>query len=356
MKKLSLGTSRVVPLLVFLLLLLGALACGQSTPAQEPPQSPPTPLPVQTQPPRKEPTTVPEAAATPTNTAVPTPAPTATPEPQAQYLGDVLEDKGYLLCALAVENPATRPGVFYEAEAGNKLVAVDFIVGNVSGETMSSNVLYAVLVDSDGFAYGAESGAVEDSIELLDVGPGEKVSGWAGFIVPEGSLPASLKYEVSARAAQTLQVALAMPEQPVQEPTFVYAPDAGLPGLGGVAEAFGYSLSVSAVEDPATRPGLFYNPEPGKKLVAVEFTVSNMSGDTISSNVLYATLIDAQGFLYGAESGAVEDSIELLDLNPGEKAKGWSGFIVPEDATPVGFRYQIAARAAWPLKVSLIPQ
>ena len=356
MKKFSRRTSRLVPVLVFVLLLLGALACGQSTPTQEPPPSAPTPPASQTQPPPEEPTSVPAAAATPTDTAVPTPAPTDTPEPEARHLGDVLEDKGYLLCALAVEDPATRPGLFYEAEAGKKLVAVQFIVGNVSGETMSSNVLYATLVDSDGFAYGADSGIVEDSIELLDVGPGEKVRGWAGFIVPEGSIPASLKYEVSARAAQTLQVGLAKPEGPVQEPAFVYSPDGGLPRLGEVAEGFGYSLSVSTVEDPATRPGIFYRPEPGKKLVGVEFIVGNVSGETISSNVLYSTLIDAEGFLYGAESGVVEDSIELLDLNAGEKAKGWAGFILPDDSIPVSFRYQISARAAWPLQVRLIAQ
>ncbi len=308
---------KLIPILVLVLLLAAVLACGQATPVVQP---------------------------------------TEKPEPQSLRLGDRLEQKGYLLCALAVENPATRPGVFYEAEAGEKLVAVEFIVGNVSGKMISSNVLYATLVDSEGFAYGADSGVVEDSIELLDVHPGEKVRGWAGFVVPEDSTPAILKYEMGGRSTQELQVGLTKPARVLQEPESIYVPDPGLPKLGEVAEGSGYSLSVLTVEDPATRPGYFYESQLGKKLVAVEFIVGNLSGDQISSNVLYAILIDSQGFLYGAESGAVEDSIELLDVSPGEKVRGWAGFIVPEDSTSVSFRYEMGGRSAQALQVKLISE
>ena len=131
----------------------------------------------------------------PTDTPEPTEVPTITPAPQPLVLGGVFEQRCYLLSALVVEDPATRPGIFYESEAGKKLVAVEFIVGNVSGAQFSSNVLRTTMVDAEGFVYGAEAGAVEGSLELLDVNPGEKVIGWAGFIVPEDSTPAILKYE-----------------------------------------------------------------------------------------------------------------------------------------------------------------
>ena len=355
---------RFIPVLALAALVIVALACGETTPTSKPTIKTATPEPAET------PTSSEQLATTPESTTQPTeapteppeptsePAPTDTPEPQLLHLGEVAQQYGYLLSAMAVEDPATRPGLFYEPEEGKKLVAVEFIVGNVSGETFSSNVLYATLIDAEGFAYGAESGAVEDSIELLDLTPGEKARGWAGFIVPQDAVPASFKYAIRGSSSKVLQVGLAQPEggQAVEEPEFIYTPDPGLPKLGDVVENFGYSLSVTTVEDPATRPGLFYEPEEGKKLVAVEFIVGNVSGETFSSNVLYAMLIDAEGFAYGAESGAVEDSIELLDLTPGEKARGWAGFIVPQDAVPASFKYAIKGSSSKVLQVRLISE
>jgi hypothetical protein len=119
----------------------------------------------------------------------------------------LVEQDGYSLSAVTVEDPATRPGMFYEPEEGKKLVAVELIVGNVSGETFSSNVLNATLVDTAGFLYAAEfSSAVEDGLELLDVSPGERVRGWVGFVVPRDAIPASLKYDF--RGSTVLQVGL----------------------------------------------------------------------------------------------------------------------------------------------------
>lgn len=90
------------------------------------------------------------------------------------------------------------------------LLAVEFVVGNISGETFSSNVLYAILVDTQGFVYGAETGVLDigKQIELLDVNPGEKVKGWAGFSIPEDAVPAYFKYAIRSSAAQTLVVGL----------------------------------------------------------------------------------------------------------------------------------------------------
>ena len=150
-----------------------------------------------------EPSGTPEPTDTPESVGVPTNTPASQPLGQ----GDVLEEQGYLLCALAVEDPATRPGFFYEPQAGKKLVAVELIVGNVSGEEFSSNVLRTTLIDAEGFVYAAESGEVEDGLEMLDVNPGEKVKGWAGFTIPEDATPASLKYEFDSKAM--LQVRLA---------------------------------------------------------------------------------------------------------------------------------------------------
>jgi len=43
--------------------------------------------------------------------------------------------------------------MFYEPTPGFKLVAVEIVVGNVSGEMFTANPLSAMLVDANGFVY-----------------------------------------------------------------------------------------------------------------------------------------------------------------------------------------------------------
>lgn len=146
---------------------------------------PPTDVPVANAP---APTDAPPVL-TPTPTEVATAA-SAT----VAYLGDTATQAGYSLVAFSVQDPALSPGLFYEAQPGTRLIAVEFAVGNVSAETFSSNVLNAVLTDSDGLLYGAENGGVDNQMELLDVNPGEVVRGWVGFVIPDNATAAKLKY------------------------------------------------------------------------------------------------------------------------------------------------------------------
>ena len=147
-------------------------------------------------------TTMPSATAV---QDLPTLEPTATGIPEL-YLGDVVEQHGYSLVALTVDNPGTV-GEYssYEATPGTKLVCVDFAVGNIdagpskySGDYHTVNATYnTFLVDVEGFKYGGESGSCAGQMELVDLSPGEKVRGWVGFEIPENALPAHIEYEFS---------------------------------------------------------------------------------------------------------------------------------------------------------------
>jgi len=66
-------------------------------------------------------------------------------------LGETLVERGYSLTALQVKDPA-EPGILYGKEEGKRLIAVEIIVGNVDGKPVSSNILNATLVDTDGFS------------------------------------------------------------------------------------------------------------------------------------------------------------------------------------------------------------
>jgi hypothetical protein len=256
-------------------------------------------------------------------------------------LGDVVEHYGCLLSAIAAEDPAT-PGMFYQDESGKKLVAVEIIVGNVSSEILGVNPLKATLVDGDGFTYQAELAARDGQIATCDLSPGEKVRGWIAFEIPEGATGASIKYAVESFGSKVLQASLTRPPEgyvPSTEALSV-GPPRPHSRRGDVVEQYGYSLSAIATEDPTT-PGMFYEAQAGCKLVAVEIVVGNVSGETLGVNPLKAALVDSGGFVYHPELAGRDGQIATVDLNAGEKARGWVAFSIPQDATPASIKYTV---------------
>jgi hypothetical protein len=126
-----------------------------------------------------------------------------------------------------------------------------------------------------------------------------------------------------------------------------------MPKLGETLQQGGYSLSATTVEDPAT-PGMFYKPETGKKLVAVEIIVGNVSvAKNLDVNALYATLIDKEGFTYKAELGSRDEQIETVQLAQGEKVRGWVAFKVPEATVARNIKYNMTGYSGPELQVEL---
>ena len=129
-----------IPILVLLVLTTITLACGDSTSTSEPVISTAT----QAEEKEVEPSEVvlpteesQEDQPTATTEATEEPEePTEAPEVTQTYLGDVVEDYGYFLSAVEVADPA-EPGIFYDPEAGKKLIAVNIIVGVTSGDPLS---------------------------------------------------------------------------------------------------------------------------------------------------------------------------------------------------------------------------
>lgn len=112
------------------------------------------------------------------------------------------------------------------------------------------------------------------------------------------------------------------------------------PELGGTAQGYGYTLTATAVQDPAPAVS-YYEPKPATRLVGVEIVLANEAGEVESTNLLNAVLIDADGFSYAADTGLIEDPMELIDLLPGTKLRGWVGFEVPISAKPARLRWDV---------------
>lgn len=335
------------------LLLLPALACGSETSTSTPQVSTATAPPAELEDAEAETAEVDSAEASepvsepePTNEPEPTPAPTDTPEPvQEANLGDLVEQDGYSLVAVTVEDPAPA-GLLYTPAEGTKLVAVEVIIGNVSGERVTVNALSSTLVDSDGFAHQAELAGRDGQIDLVDIKPGERVKGWVAFEIPEGVTPNIFKYAVSSFPSISLETRLTTADGALMANSDVPLTATGevqrdVPAnLGDLIESDGYSLVAEAVEDPAS-PGILYTPVEGMKLIAVQIAVGNVSGEVVTVNALNATLVDTEGYLYTAELGGRDEQIDLIDLNPGERARGWVSFEIPDDATPESIIYLV---------------
>jgi hypothetical protein len=276
----------------------------------------------------------------PSGHAQPTEASTEAKKQPETFLGDAAEFNGYALTGVTVQDPA-KPGMLYQAKTDKKLIAVEIIISNVSGDPLSVNPLSLTLVDVKGFTYQTELGGIDDQLAMLDLVPGEKVRGWVAFETPKDAEAEGIKYSPDI-FGDTAKVGLVKPpagHTPLLEPTSS-APAASLPRLGDVVENFGYSLTATAVQDPA-KPGMLYKAKNGYKLISVEIVVGNISGDQLSINPMNAYLVDMNGFVYAIELGGVDNQLSLADLNKGEKVKGWVAFTIPADAKPYSIKYAI---------------
>ena len=110
-------------------------------------------------------------------------------------LGEAAEGYGYSLSATALEDPSSA-SVLYPLRKGYKLVAVEIVVGNVSGDELTVMPYSAMLVDTEGFVYGPEFAARAGQLGVLRLAAGQEARGWVAFSIPDDASPASIKYEV----------------------------------------------------------------------------------------------------------------------------------------------------------------
>lgn len=116
-------------------------------------------------------------------------------ETAGKELGETMEQGGYSLTVVSVEDPAT-PGSNYNPPPATRLVVLDIIVRNESGaRKMKVETLNAALLDTDGFKYVADTHAIDDVIEREELDVGDQVRGRVAFSVAEDATPAIFTFE-----------------------------------------------------------------------------------------------------------------------------------------------------------------
>lgn len=190
----SLPTASTIPLA----LVVTSTATTTSTPAVT---STPAPLatttPVATMTP-EPPTSTPLPTATPVPpppTATRVVPPTPTPIPRRPKVGEVATNGQVTIVVYQLVDPLP-PGQFNSPNPGNRFVAVDVVVTNISPRTASYNALYFKVRTADNReAMITVFTAQEPQLISGDLDPQEVARGWLTFEIPAGVPLATLIYE-----------------------------------------------------------------------------------------------------------------------------------------------------------------
>jgi len=123
------------------------------------------------------------------------------------YLGDAATNYGYALTAISVQDPAV-PNKLSPVESGNKIIAVEVIISNLSGDMLNVNPIYATLVDAEGNVYKLEFPGVDYPNGNPQLESRRESTRRIAFQVPENAVADSIKFNIDGRLSDYLQASL----------------------------------------------------------------------------------------------------------------------------------------------------
>lgn len=120
-----------------------------------------------------------------------------TQDPQMRVnLGETVSGDGYSMVLHELADPAT-PGAAFSLDTGDRLIAVRITLRNDSNEApLPVNLIHATLLAGNGLNYGSGPTGIDGEIATADLAPGEEMSGWFSFALPEDVRPFSFAYQV----------------------------------------------------------------------------------------------------------------------------------------------------------------
>jgi hypothetical protein len=229
-----------------------------------------------------------------------------------------------------VIDPFTDFDPAYAPEEGGRYVAVNVAFDADAGNRFEISPYTIVLQDDAGFLWNQGSMPLPDDalvpeLSSQTLGPGSRVTGVVGFVVPEGREPARVWYQPeSSRAIPLLNLS-------GEEP----------PALGGTvsivdSKGGSGSVTVSEVVDPFTDidPGQTL-PE-GARFVMLSLVYENTSDGRFFVEPYGLLLRDEDGNLWNSTSVTRLEETELIpditsaQLAPGDRLSGAVVFVVPE--------------------------
>jgi hypothetical protein len=110
-------------------------------------------------------------------------------------LGQAAAGGEFAVTVIQVEDPA-EPAFpdFFDPPPATHLLAVEIEVKNVSDKVQTFSTFEINLVDADGFLYVIDYFNGPEVIDSDDLEPGGSVTGWVTFLVPDGTVPESIRF------------------------------------------------------------------------------------------------------------------------------------------------------------------
>ncbi len=109
--------------------------------------------------------------------------------------------------------------------------------------------------------------------------------------------------------------------------------------IGQIVTQNGYLVTVNNIERNSSFSALS-TAKAGNIFVAVDVTVASGKAKGVSSNLLYCSIKDSQGFKYAPTLAGKDPSLASQnDIAQNDKVRGWATFEVPQNATGLSFEY-----------------
>ena len=245
----------------------------------------------------------------------------------------VTDDEGVAVGTITVTNvvdPFTEFDPAYPPEEGGRYVVVNVAFEADTGNRFDIAPYTIVLQDDAGFLWNQASmvlaeDALVPELSSQTLGPGSRVTGVVGFVVPEGRVPVRVLYQPESSRIIPLQ------DLSGEEP----------PALGDAvsivdSEGGAGSVTVTEVVDPFEAVDPSQTPPEDGRFVLVTLVYEN-SGDGRFFIEPYGLLLrDANGNLWNSTSVTRLEEAELVpditsaQLAPGDRLSGAAVFVVPE--------------------------
>jgi len=235
-----------------------------------------------------------------------------------------------------VIDPFTDFDPAYPPEEGGRYIAVNVAFDADAGNRFEITPYAIVLQDDAGFLWNQASMVLaEDALipELSSqtLGPGSRVTGVVGFVVPEGRTPAQVLYQPESSKFIPL-LNLTGEEQPALGESVATVDSEG--GSG--------SVTVTDIVDPFEDVDPSQTAPEDGRFVMVTLVYENTSDGRFFVEPYGLLLRDTNGNLWSATSVTRLEESELVpditsaQLAPGDRLSGAVVFVVPEGAGPAG--------------------
>jgi hypothetical protein len=251
----------------------------------------------------------------------------------------VTDEEGAVIGSITVTeviDPFTDFDLAYPPEEGGRYVAVNVVFDADAGNRFDISPSEIVLQDDLGFVWTQASiNLAEDALipELSSqtLGPGSRVTGVVGFVVPEGRTPERVLYQPESSRVIPL-LSLTGEEPPALGETVAIVDSEG--GSG--------SVTVTDVIDPFEDVDPSQGAPEGGRFVMVTLVYENTSDGRFFVEPFGLLLRDENGNLWSSTSVTRLEETELIpditsaQLAPGDRLSGAVVFVVPEGTALAG--------------------